>query len=170
MQEEFWDLFDETRRPVGKTHRRGDRIPVGLYHLVVHAWIAAPSGKLLFSRRQAGRTDAGKWERTGGSALAGETSLEAAMRETHEELGISLSGARIFFFGSRKREQYHDFYDSWVFLLPEERVPSPDPVEVAEAAWMSADELDALAKDDRIVASSLYYRDILDFIARSRTE
>ena len=138
MTDEFWDLFDESRRPAGRTHRRGDRIPEGLYHLVVHAWIAAPTGRLLFSRRQAGRPDEGLWERTGGSALAGETSLEAAKRETEEELGISLADARVLFFGSRKREEYRDFYDSWIFVLPEERAPVLDPVEVADGAYVAA--------------------------------
>ena len=31
-----------------------------------------------------------KWETTGGSALAGDDSLTAALRETKEELGIDL--------------------------------------------------------------------------------
>ena len=35
---EFWDIYDAERRLTGKLHRRGDTLPEGEYHLVVHIW------------------------------------------------------------------------------------------------------------------------------------
>ncbi len=33
---EVWDLYNERRERTGQSHIRGDAIPEGLYHLVVH--------------------------------------------------------------------------------------------------------------------------------------
>lgn len=107
--DEYWDLFDENRVVKINHHRRGDKIPEGLYHLVVHAWIMDSSGMFLFSQRQKGRSSELKWERTGGSTLEGEKSLDGARREVLEELGIDLKDARTYFIKSVKREKYHDF-------------------------------------------------------------
>ena len=115
--DEYWDLFDENRNYLGITHKRGEHVPAGMFHLVVHAWIMDKSGHFLISQRQKGRTDELLWERTGGSVLAGETSLEGALREIKEELGLDLHAAPYAFIKSEKRDRYHDFYDSWLFLV-----------------------------------------------------
>ena len=36
---EIWDLYTELREVTGKEHIRGEVIPEGYYHLVVHVWI-----------------------------------------------------------------------------------------------------------------------------------
>ena len=51
---EYWDLFDINRKIVMKNHIRGNKIPNGLYHLVVHVWIMDDKGNFLFSQRQKG--------------------------------------------------------------------------------------------------------------------
>ena len=75
---ELWDLYDKDRRPLGRTHQRGLPVPPGAYHLAVIVVILNPKGEVLLTRR-APEKDAcpGWWENTGGSVLAGETSLEA---------------------------------------------------------------------------------------------
>ena len=79
---ELWDLYDKDRRPLGRTHQRGLPVPPGAYHLAVIVVILNPKGEVLLTRR-APEKDAcpGWWENTGGSVLAGETSLEAITRE-----------------------------------------------------------------------------------------
>ena len=86
---ELWDLYDKDRRPLGRTHQRGLPVPPGAYHLAVIVVILNPKGEVLLTRR-APEKDAcpGWWENTGGSVLAGETSLEAITRELREETGI----------------------------------------------------------------------------------
>ena len=52
---ELWDLYDENRAPAGKTHVRGQEIPAGFYHLVVHVWLRNNRGAYLISQRSANR-------------------------------------------------------------------------------------------------------------------
>jgi 8-oxo-dGTP pyrophosphatase MutT (NUDIX family) len=55
-------------------------------------WIKNPiTGKYLISQRTAGKdTDPLKWETVAGHSISGDTSLDAALREVYEEVGIEL--------------------------------------------------------------------------------
>lgn len=35
---EKWDLFDDKRQPLNKTHNRQDKMVLGEYHIVVDTW------------------------------------------------------------------------------------------------------------------------------------
>ena len=158
---EYWDLFDKNRNFLGVTHRRGDVIPDGMYHLVVHAWIMDKSGHFLISQRQKGRTDELLWERTGGSVLAGETSLEGALREIQEELGIDLHNCKHLFIKSEKREKCHDFFDSWLFLLDNMQLHCKlNKTEVLSWKWVSLDDLIHLRETNQLVKSSEYFEEV----------
>ena len=95
---EAWDLYTKDRVKTGQTMLRGDRVPEGLFHLQVHVCIFNSRGEMLIQQRQVTkRWYAGLWDYSvGGSAVAGDTSLAAAERETLEELGlrVSLAGRR----------------------------------------------------------------------------
>ena len=90
-KDELWDVYDENRTLTGRTHRRGTPLPKGDYHLVVHVWIKNSKGEFLISKRAPTKGYPNMWECTGGSALADDDSLAAALREVKEELGITLS-------------------------------------------------------------------------------
>ncbi len=87
---ELWDVYDENRNLTGKTHIRGEDLLPGEYHLVVHIWIQNNSGEFLMTRRSPNKGYPLLWETTGGSALAGDDSLTAALREVREETGLIL--------------------------------------------------------------------------------
>ncbi len=89
---ELWDLYNENRELTGRDHIRGEEVPQGYYHLVVHVWIRNRNGEYLISQRSADRpTCPLMWECVGGSVLKGEDSLSGALRETQEEVGLTLS-------------------------------------------------------------------------------
>ena len=81
-----------TARKTGKLCRRvdGKALADQDYHLVVHICLFNPQGQLLIQRRQLDKAGyPGLWDATAaGSALAGETSAQAAARELFEEMGI----------------------------------------------------------------------------------
>ena len=90
VADELWDVYDTNRRLTGRTHRRGDQLPAGDYHLIVLTCLMNSSGEFLLTKRAPGKSRPGMWEFQGGCATAGDNSLTAAMRETKEETGITL--------------------------------------------------------------------------------
>lgn len=110
---ELWDVLDENRSPTGITIKRGETLEKGQYHLVVHVWIKNSRGEYLITKRAPGKGFPNMWETTGGSAVAGDDSLAAALRETKEETGLTLSpknGRRIMTYKGRDY-----FTDVWLF-------------------------------------------------------
>ena len=111
--QELWDVMDEHRQPKGYTHPRGVPLPEGDYHLIVLVLVQNDRGDVLITRRAPNKGYPNMWEVTGGSALAGDDSLHAALREAKEETGIALDPAcgRIV-----ATEQWSDsFCDIWLF-------------------------------------------------------
>ena len=112
--EEFWDILDHNRRFTGRTHKRGDPLPDGVFHLVVRAWIVNSSGEFIIMRRDLRKIDfPGMWEVPSGSAIAGEESLDATIRETKEEAGVLLLPENAELFSTYHRR--NAFYDNWLF-------------------------------------------------------
>lgn len=60
---------------------------------VVAAVLQQPDGRFLLAQRPQGKVYAGYWEFPGGKVEAGETPLQALVRELHEELGIEVTAA-----------------------------------------------------------------------------
>lgn len=144
---ELWDLYDNTRMPLGRTHRRGTPCARGEYHVVVSVWtVDAQNNVLLTLRDPAKESYPNHWENTGGSALAGETSLSAAVRELEEETGILATGDELILVGSETtRDTFVDHYLLRRDLpLNEVRL---QPGETVDAKWVSLAELDAMIAD-----------------------
>ena len=111
---EFWDIYDENRNLTGRIHERGKPLADGEYHLVVHIWVQNENGDFLITKRAADKMPFPNcWECTGGSALAGETSLDAALRETLEETGIDHCASEKRCVISYRRGDW--FGDVWLF-------------------------------------------------------
>lgn len=87
---ELWDAYNADFEKIpGKTLVRGEAIPDGLFHLVCDILVKHTDGTYLLMQRDPRKHFGGMWEATaGGSALAGETPMNCAMRELLEETGI----------------------------------------------------------------------------------
>jgi isopentenyldiphosphate isomerase len=90
---EFLDIYDIDRQPTGCQVSRNASLPAGQYRLAVHVNIFNSDGKMLIQQRR--EDDAhwpGLWDiSVGGCALCGESSRQAAHRETLEELGLDIN-------------------------------------------------------------------------------
>lgn len=98
---EQWDIVDKHGNRTGKTMIKGTTMKKDEYHLSVSVWIQNDDGKYLISQRAPVKQLApNMWETVGGAAISGENSLSAALRETKEELGITLypQNGRVFKF------------------------------------------------------------------------
>ena len=88
---EFFDLYTADRQPLGRRIRRGEPIPRGEYHIVVQIMTVNSDGEILLTQRVPEKTSGGRWECSGGGAVSGETSRQAAVRELYEETGLSVN-------------------------------------------------------------------------------
>ncbi|MCL2342628.1 MAG: GNAT family N-acetyltransferase [Firmicutes bacterium] len=141
---EIWDILDEDGNRTGCCIERGRKMAAGDCHLIVHVWKHNGKGEWLIDRRAPGRgTDIdGLWETTGGSVVAGEDSLTAALRETKEELGLDLDpskGTLFHRFLRRGKNGNVWLCDAWVFEYdcPIEAVRLQEG-ETCDAQWASA--------------------------------
>lgn len=164
---EIWDLYTEKREPTGKEHIRGEEIPQGLYHLVVHVWIRNRKGEYLISQRSEDRPAFPlMWECVGGSALKGEDSLSAALRETKEEVGIKLSpenGKVIYSMIGRVFHgvKFSDIVDVWLFEYDGPvNLELATTKEVAQALWMNKAKMKDLFYEGKLVNTLGYFLEL----------
>lgn len=86
-KEEWWDLYDQEDRIIGR-HLRGEKMPEGSYHHLVTVITINSKKELLLTKRALTKSYGGEWETTAGSVLEHETEPVAAARELMEETGI----------------------------------------------------------------------------------
>lgn len=139
---EKWDLLDENRQPLNKTHTRGEAMIPGEYHVAVGIWTINSKNEILLTLRHPDKEDyPDVWENTGGSILAGETSRQGAVRELFEETGIHTEEHELIFLGTEKEK--NAFMDAYLVKkdVPVELLKMQDG-ETVEAKWVTLKELD----------------------------
>ena len=151
---EIVDLYDNQKRNLHKTFERFSGEPQkGEYKQTVHIWILNSKGELLIQRRSDTRErNPGKWAFTGGGVDSGETSLQGAIRELGEELGMIVKDKEMDFIISFKRE--HVFVDVW--LIKKDISVSDlklQEEEVSEVKWVSIEELTEMIRNNEFVKS-----------------
>ena len=120
----------------------------------------------MISKRAPAKTAPGMWETTGGGAVAGESGLEAAVREVREELGIALrsESGRVFtrYTFPHSGGDGAAFIEVWVFAhecaLSSVRL---QPAETCDAMWASPAVIKRMIREGRFTAYS-YMEELLD--------
>lgn len=130
--DEWWDILDENRQPTGRKMRRRDPFQPGDYHLVVDVWMRRPDGKFLLTKRAPNKGYPLMWECTGGSAVSGDDSLTAALREAQEETGMVLDPQKGRIILQYKTQD--SFKDVWLF----EHDAAPEDVILQEGETVDA--------------------------------
>lgn len=89
---EYIDILNDEGEKTGKVLSYEETHKTGSIHRTVHVWFLNSKRQLLLQKRsQDMRAFPGMWDiSVGGHISSGQTSLEAAKRETEEELGKSL--------------------------------------------------------------------------------
>lgn len=165
---EIWDLYDEDRVKTGETMVRGEAIPDGVYHLVVHVCIFNSQGEMLIQQRQPFKSGWGNmWDVTvGGSAVSGDTSQVAAEREVAEEIGYELSLA-----GVRPALTIHfdDGFDD-VYLVQRDLDVTTLKLqyeEVQAVKWASKDEILKMIEEETFIP---YHPSLIDLLFFMRNQ
>jgi mutator protein MutT len=143
---EYFDLYTADRVPLGKKISRGEPIPHGEYHIVVQVMTVNSGGEILLTQRVPEKTSGGKWECSGGCAVSGETSAEAAARELREETGISVTADELELDWTFVTESMlRDFYVVTKDVPLEELHLQAE--EVSAAKWVSLERLIEMARN-----------------------
>ena len=141
---EFFDLYDSDRRPLGRVHERSVPLLDGIYHVVVSVWTINERQQILLTLRSPQKhLMPNLWEGTSGSVHAGETSMDAALRELREETGIVATREEIVFLGTaRKAASFVDIFVVRKKVDLSEIVLQED--ETVAAKWVSFSQLQAM--------------------------
>ena len=109
---EWLDIYDEHGNRTGKTAERGTFLSKGEYFLCAHVILENTDGLFLIQQRSDTKaTRPGQWDITAGAVDCGEVSLDGALREAKEEVGLTLPREKMqFLFRDKRRSCYHDVY------------------------------------------------------------
>jgi 8-oxo-dGTP pyrophosphatase MutT (NUDIX family) len=148
--EESFDVCTPDGVPTGQTCPRNEVHRRGLWHRSSHLWLFDGRGRVLLQQRHpAKETDPGRWDiAVAGHLSAGQSPLEAMVREAWEELGLTLDPGSLTFLGALSkedltpgfldREWQHLFAGHWNGDLGT-LVLQPD--EVVAVRWMGVEDL-----------------------------
>ena len=144
---ELWDVYNKDREKTGALHQRGVEMNSGEYHLAVHICILNSKNQLLIQQRQPFKKGwSNLWDLSvGGSAVAGDTSANAAERELFEELGlkVDLSNTRPFF-----TINFEDGFDDYYILEMDVELSelTLQEEEVQKVRWADKEEVMEMQK------------------------
>jgi len=90
--DEYIDIVDANGIPTGKSELKSIIHKKGYYHNTAHIWFYTKRGEILLSQRSSKKTICPlMWDvSVAGHIDAGETVIEAAVRETKEEIGLTI--------------------------------------------------------------------------------
>ena len=163
---EIWDLYDKNRNKLLKKVKRGAFLEDNEYHLVINAWIKNSKNEFLITRRSANKKYAFMWECTGGSALKGESSLQAAIREVKEELGITVDKNKSVLIGTTLRhfKGCPDIFDVWLFFgdYPIESITIQQE-EVCDVMWADVETIKKLYEENKFEANA-FFEEVLNYV------
>ena len=162
---EYFDIYDINRNFMGRKEQRDSyTFKNGEYHIVTDVFIFNSENKLLLTQRVPSKKGGLLWEGTGGSVLAGETSIQAICREIKEELGLDVNQEELKMFKQLRRDEIKSprFKDLWIL---KKDIEIKDLVlqkeEVMNAKWVSLDEFKNMLNNNEIVGSLDF--DVNDF-------
>ena len=103
---ELIDILTSDGTPTGQRATRTEVHTKGLWHRTVHVWFVNARGEILLQKRSDTKeSHPGEYDiSAAGHIDAGETSVEAALREVKEELGVILIADELIKIGEFKRD------------------------------------------------------------------
>ena len=89
---EYLDILDARGNKTGETKPKSDVHRDGDWHRTAYVWFLNSKGEILLQKRSLKKqTGGGLWDiSAAGHVSAGQTSIEAAIRETKEEIGVDI--------------------------------------------------------------------------------
>ena len=167
---EFFDLYDSNFNKLDHKMQRGTQNKPGEYHLVAHIWIRNHKGEYLIQQRNK-TTDRipHQWAAAGGAVTTGETSIEGAIRETYEEMGLVLKEEDLKLVNRYFVEDTYSNYITDLYLVEMDvdiNELTLDETEVKQVKYLKLEEYYDLIKQNkawnytRLLSRKNYYLDL----------
>ena len=103
---ELLEVLNENGEPTGEILDKNKIHKEGKYHKEVALILLNNKGEILLQKRSSAKEiEPNKWAWHGGHVIAGETEIDAIIRETKEELGITLKENQIKLLVKLKRDK-----------------------------------------------------------------
>jgi isopentenyl-diphosphate delta-isomerase len=144
--DELLILVDESDREIGHLSKGACHDGEGLLHRAFSLFIFDSDSRLLLQQRSGSKR---LWPLFWSNSCCshprrGETMEEATRRRLHQELGLTASLHHLFTFQYQARylELGSEREVCWVFVGRSDHTPRPNPHEIADLRWVTAEELD----------------------------
>lgn len=158
---EIWDLYTLDRKKIGETHIRGNRLPVNAYHIVVEIWTIV-GNRILLTQRHPDKPFGLLWECTGGSILTNENSVEGAVREVKEEIGLNVEESDLILIKSYSNEDsLYDVFVNYQDANCMDRIKL-QPEEVINVQLVTHDEFKKLLDANKVIKKLEYVNELIE--------
>ena len=156
--EEQIDVLNADGTPAGYSCGRTKVHAKGLWHRTVHIWAFDSKGRILFQlRSRLKENNPGLFDTScAGHISAGDSSVNAAVRELREERGVRKSSRNLEYLFEAKHESVlnggfyldNEYYDVYKITLSDDEANAlvPQPGEVDSFTWMTREEFFAKHK------------------------
>ena len=180
--DELIDIVTEDGKPTGTIARKSEIHKKGWFHNTIHLWLFTIKGNILLQQRSHKKSIFPLlWDvSVAGHIDAGETFIEAALRETHEELGLILRPKDLKKIGVHKHmssynngkiqdNEFHHVYIAQLKVDLNTLIPQPDEVEALKL--VSLKEFESLLKHSTtnshfVPTNKAYYKFVSNNIAK----
>ncbi|NRD24237.1 NUDIX domain-containing protein [Winogradskyella litoriviva] len=178
--DEYIDIVDKQGKPTGTRALKSKAHKYGWYHNTIHLWLFTDKGEILLQQRSHKKSIYPLlWDvSVAGHIDAGETFIEAALRETKEEIGLELEPHNLqhigvflhetnYDNGNIKDNEFHQVFIAQLKVNIEELVLQEDEVEAIKL--VSLKEFETLLKNSKsnnhfVTSNTAYYKFILKTI------
>lgn len=178
--DEWIDIVDANGKPTGQSALKSEIHKNGWYHNTIHLWLYTKNGEILLQQRSHKKAIYPLlWDvSVAGHIDAGETFLQAAIRETEEEIGLKLNEYQLTKIGTRLHEsvykdgnikdfEFHQIYIALLEVRLEELTPQENEVEAIKLVCFNEFKnllMHSETNSHFIASNSSYYEFVLETI------
>ena len=146
---ELCDIYNSSGNKTGEVFFRGETLKHGEFQLVTSIWVINNDLQILVQKRCEAKILAPNiWATHGGCVTSNENSLDACIREAHEEIGIAIKAKNIEPLTRIISEEL--IMDSYIVVQEFDISRAVLQLEeVSDIRWITLDELGDMVKNKR---------------------